>query len=111
MGDIAEGMINGDFDFYTGEYIGRGFGYPRTRGKELPWEKATKDQEWKRVVGLMQAAGIKNHLHPEVVKAYGATYPANSGLRKACTHILKEFEKFRAWLNENKQNWTKPKQP
>lgn len=31
MGDIAEGLINGDFDQYTGEYIGRGGGFPRSK--------------------------------------------------------------------------------
>lgn len=30
MGDIADGIINGDFDEETGEYIGRGAGYPRS---------------------------------------------------------------------------------
>jgi hypothetical protein len=30
MGEIAEGLINGDFDYITGEYIGRGMGFPRT---------------------------------------------------------------------------------
>jgi hypothetical protein len=31
MGEIAEMMINGDMDMYTGEYLGPGRGYPRTR--------------------------------------------------------------------------------
>lgn len=30
MGDIAEGILNGDFDEVTGEYLGEGEGYPRT---------------------------------------------------------------------------------
>lgn len=30
MGEIADGLINGDFDSVTGEYLGEGFGYPRT---------------------------------------------------------------------------------
>ena len=30
MGDIANMMINGTLDVYTGEYIGNGPGYPRT---------------------------------------------------------------------------------
>lgn len=34
MGDIADGMINGDFDSFTGEYIGEGQGFPRTKDKE-----------------------------------------------------------------------------
>ena len=33
MGDIADMMIDGTFDFETGEYIGEACGYPRTRNK------------------------------------------------------------------------------
>jgi len=31
MGDIADGLIDGTFDEITGEYLGEGPGYPRTR--------------------------------------------------------------------------------
>jgi len=30
MGEIADSIINGDFDYITGEYIGEGYGYPRS---------------------------------------------------------------------------------
>jgi len=30
MGDIADSMIDGEFDYITGEYIGKPCGYPRT---------------------------------------------------------------------------------
>ena len=30
MGEIADGLINGEFDYHTGEYIGKPVGYPRT---------------------------------------------------------------------------------
>ena len=30
MGEIADSLINGEFDFITGEYIGEAVGYPRT---------------------------------------------------------------------------------
>jgi hypothetical protein len=30
MGEIAEGIINGDFCQYCGEYLGEGDGFPRT---------------------------------------------------------------------------------
>jgi predicted ATP-grasp superfamily ATP-dependent carboligase len=30
MGDIADSMIDGEFDYISGEYIGPGVGYPRT---------------------------------------------------------------------------------
>lgn len=31
MGEIADSIINGDFDYITGEYISEGCGYPRTK--------------------------------------------------------------------------------
>lgn len=44
MGDIADGMINGDFDYITGEYIGNGSGFPRTDSyNEEESKKRAKD--------------------------------------------------------------------
>lgn len=34
MGEIAEGILDGTFDSLTGEYLGEGQGFPRTRDKE-----------------------------------------------------------------------------
>lgn len=34
MGEVADSMINGEFDCLTGEYIGEATGYPRTRNKD-----------------------------------------------------------------------------
>lgn len=33
MGDMAEAIINGDFDEQTGDWLGEGQGFPRTREK------------------------------------------------------------------------------
>lgn len=30
MGEIADSIINGEFDYISGEYLGDGVGYPRT---------------------------------------------------------------------------------
>lgn len=46
MGEIADGLINGDFDMYTGEYLGRGQGFPRTK-QDLRKEKEKRKQHWK----------------------------------------------------------------
>lgn len=32
MGEIADSLINGEFDCITGEYLGEAVGYPRTHG-------------------------------------------------------------------------------
>lgn len=34
MGDIAEDILNGDFDEETGEYLGEGQGFPRSFARE-----------------------------------------------------------------------------
>lgn len=70
MGDIADGILNGDFDEETGEYIGPGLGYPRSlaRGKRdreknykhssklfgiinyLENQKLPKDSDWQMII-------------------------------------------------------------
>ena len=30
MGEIADSLISGEFDYITGEYLGEAVGYPRT---------------------------------------------------------------------------------
>lgn len=62
MGEIADGLINGDFDFYTGEYIGRGGGIPRTRDRSLPWERKTQKSyigcESQGVLSFLRKKGV-----------------------------------------------------
>lgn len=42
MGEMAEGLINGDFDFHTGEYLGEGGGFPRTASGNVYSKRARK---------------------------------------------------------------------
>jgi len=111
MGDIADGLINGDFDFYTGEYLGEGDGFPRTtrRGKPVPVysDKPDKDDKsWRRVIGFLSQQGIKQHLHPQVVIDYGCKYGnSKSPLKKACYEILTDFDKFKKFVIENKHKY------
>ena len=37
MGDIADMMLDGTLDCVTGEYLGEGDGYPRTRERGHGW--------------------------------------------------------------------------
>jgi len=99
MGEIAEGLINGDFDFYTGEYLGSGKGFPRSKyGNPLQTRKS-EDLSWKKVTGFMNNAGIKQHLHPQVLKDYGCNYSGKKPLRNACFEVLKNFEKFKEFVS------------
>lgn len=100
MGEIAEGLINGDFDFYTGEYLGRGKGFPRTQNGSLIHRKS-EDLSWKKVTGFLNNSGVKQHLHPIVLKDYGCRYSGKKPLRNACFEVLKSFETFKEFVN----NW------
>ena len=106
MGEIADGLINGDFDFHTGEYIGRGGGFPRTRhGNFFEPTRRRHDMRWKQVTGFMDNNGIKQHLHPQVLKDFGCKYSGKPPVRNAAFEALKDFEKFKefalAWKNNN----------
>lgn len=51
MGEIAESLINGEFDYITGEYLGEGVGYPRThaygrRNCSTYYKEANKQGEY-----------------------------------------------------------------
>ena len=78
MADIADGLINGDFDFLTGEYIGNGGGYPRaynfkTSRKWTPEQKRI-NRELKTLQSEYESQGVKdaeNKARCEINKVYG----------------------------------------
>jgi len=78
MADIADGLINGDFDFLTGEYIGNGGGYPRaynfkTSRKWTPEQKRI-NRELKALQAEYELQGVKdaeNKARCEINKIYG----------------------------------------
>ncbi|MEF9922996.1 MAG: hypothetical protein RR854_00280 [Muribaculaceae bacterium] len=55
MGEIADSIINGDLDYITGEYIGEGYGYPRTYHKNK-----SKVRKPKKLVKKLERVQIKN---------------------------------------------------
>jgi hypothetical protein len=107
MGEIADSIINGDFDCYTGEYIGRGFGIPRTHNKSLPWEKKdftqSKDVAFKGLskylqqkLGISDITSIVNEYMPDIERS----------LKQKCLAIQKDFGKFVQWINKNNKRKT-----
>ena len=45
MGEIADSLINGEFDCITGEYLGEEVGYPRTHAYATSWKEAYQQGE------------------------------------------------------------------
>lgn len=109
MGDIADGLINGDFDFYTGEYLGEGYGFPRTHDKSLDWEK--KKIKYSNQTRERAVNGVMNFLCN--VKGYSTSdaeltikwYAPEIGIEseivgEICFGIQKDFKKFKDWFNK-----------
>lgn len=96
MGEIADALVNGDFDYITGEWLGRGVGIPRTRCTP----RKSDDLSWKKVDGYMGTMKIKAHLRPQVLRDYGCTYTGRHPYRNACFEVLKDFNKFKAFIEQ-----------
>lgn len=57
MGEIADGLIDGSFDSITGEYLGEGSGFPRTRSG-----KKRKKTFYKRTPVEKKIASIRKEI-------------------------------------------------
>jgi hypothetical protein len=112
MGEIAESMINGDFDFFTGEYMGRGHGTPRTKNKSLEWERGNNKINATDYTSSKEAAfnGVKGYIAmrwsgrkdiPSVRNIVGEyTMDACFDLKKKCLEIQKDFGSFVKFINK-----------
>lgn len=110
MGEISDGLINGDFDFYTGEYLGRGYGVPRTKNKSLDWERNGKSYKSKNSSPKEAAYnGVKKYITqkwdgrkyiPSVRSLiYEYVGESNFDTKQKCLEIQKDFGKFCKWVN------------
>lgn len=111
MGEIADGLINGDFDFYTGEYIGKGYGIPRTKNKSLAWERNPKLNKKDGPISKENAYnGVKKYVAqkwsgrqyiPSIRELiYEYTGSSNFDIKDRSLEIQKEWGKFCQWVNE-----------
>jgi hypothetical protein len=122
MGEIADMMINGDLDFYTGEYIGKGKGYPRTLDNSLDWEKGYKNKKgaYGGIINFCMQKGINQSKANKIIKRYGREVlkietPKATGLRtyradvmpklnKISVKIQEDFKAFKDWFLINCKN-------
>ena len=74
MGEIAESLINGEFDYITGEYLGEGVGYPRThaygRRNALPIIKKPTSKANICISNMCKDRGFDNHEKVELVAKF-----------------------------------------
>lgn len=110
MGDIAEGLINGDFDFFTGEYIGRGGGFPRTLDGSLPWEQNQRNPHTNRVMAYLMKKGVRQHEVEKIFRKYAAIkgfeIVGKHYIRKCSIKIQEDWNGFCNWYAQNKNTPT-----
>lgn len=110
MGEIADAMIDGEFDYITGEYLGRGCGYPRTL--ERGYNK--KSGAYGGVVNFCMQKGKTQSKANDIIKRYGREIlkidtPKARGIKtwkedvmptilKISEEIQKDFNAFRKWF-------------
>lgn len=75
MGEIADSLISGEFDFITGEYLGEAVGYPRTHAYDRheymqPVEKKPTSKANVCITNMCKDRGFDNHKKVELVSKF-----------------------------------------
>lgn len=106
MGEIADSLINGEFDFYTGEYIGRPIGMPRTLDGSLPWKM--RRPAFNGVMKYVMQKGLSQQQVEPMLRKYaefkGWEIGKKKFIRKCSAKIQKDWNGFCNWFAQNKKN-------
>ena len=75
MGEIADSLISGEFDFITGEYLGEAVGYPRTHAYDRheympPVEKKPTCKANVCITNMCKDRGFSNREKIELVAKF-----------------------------------------
>lgn len=105
MGEIADGLIDGTFDSYTGEYLGEGPGYPRFMDNRGRIKGVYQDGPQNPHRGLRNF--IENHTSlpgdpDNYIKKYASEKNITGGsIKEISEKIQKNFSGFRGWCRAN----------
>ena len=110
MGEIADMMIDGTLDCQTGEYLGPGGGFPRTRkdiGQNWFFQR-TPSKEVNGVLNYLSKKTESRLIAEAIIEAYiEDEFGTHLELREACEQIQKEFGAFVDYI---KREYKKEKQ-
>lgn len=109
MSDIADGILNGDFDEITGEYIGPGQGFPRSINDKnnISIYNPTSNAVW----GVRKST--KKYLSKKLYNLFILDYGKNilniksSQIEEICVEIQKDFSKYMNYLKQNYSTFNK----
>lgn len=110
MGEIADAIVEGEFDYLTGEYIGPPVGYPRTLAERT--STSHSDIKTKNVNGVNKYLRVylriqKQQDRDKIIREYcKIKMPPNvnqSKLKQMCVFIQSDFNSFVLYLKEKLQ--------
>ena len=111
MGEIADSLINGEFDFITGEYIGEAVGYPRTyvygRRNAAPVIKKPSSKANVCITNMCKDRGFDSSKKVELVSKFlqSKGYVQLPKLSRQYKIIFNEYKyEFKAYLNSLMKN-------
>lgn len=96
MGDIADAIINGDFDEVTGEWLGDGQGFPRTLTKNNP-----PNAEY-GVRNYLKQKGFPKDQHDWLIASYGSEKFKIADVKVICKKIQANFGQFINYISKIK---------
>lgn len=112
MGEIADSIISGEFDYINGEYIGEQVGYPRTRcqkrkHKVYPSFRMKLSDETRSITDMCKSLGLNDNEKAGRMSSFlrqkgYKEMPKMNKQYKIIYHKYKdEFKQFvKDWINE-----------
>ena len=66
MGEVSDGIINGDFDMYTGEYLGEGEGFPRAGKEKIYTPRSYRQKRNETYIWIRKLLKANNRLEKQL---------------------------------------------
>lgn len=103
MGEIADSIINGDFDYITGEYLGPGDGFPRTSEDSQGWDfKTTKSKSLNGLLKFLKNHADSQEIAEDMIRTYASEMFGEGDMSgPTAKRIQEDFNKFRKWVHNN----------
>lgn len=110
MGEIADSLIDGEFDYITGEYLGPGVGYPRSiHDKHNKFNGGSPLDRAKHGVEKFFASNkiVSREAKRKLVAYYCYNYLhfdfKQHGYDQGCLNIQMDFQRFRDFITDFKK--------
>ena len=105
MGDVADMILDGILDEQTGEYLGPGVGYPRTRNSNYEYSER---QQKLGILSYLRGKGVRKRIEQtEMITSFLDSIDvkhSNLSKDKMCSIISQDFQKFASFCNKKFRN-------